>query len=66
MPVLSHLQAQHERFVERYPVPPPEPEGFPTFIPDPLAPPTTLRGRLGAAAMLLRMALWVLVGRWRR
>lgn len=72
MPFLTHLAEQHERFVARYPVPPPEPEGFPTFIPDPLAPPTTLRGRIGAAVMLLQTALWLLLAdevrawRWRR
>lgn len=64
MPFLSHLEAQHERYVEvnGHPLGP-APVWNPTFVPDPLAAPTTLRRRLDAAAGLLRMALWVLVRR---
>lgn len=59
MPVLANLQEQHERFVARYPVPPPEPTGSWTFIPDPLE---QRRSLLKLVASILRG----LAGRWRR
>ena len=57
MSFLASLQRQHEAFATRYPVGPPKAVGPETVIPDPLAPPPTLRGRIDAAVWLLRTVL---------